>query len=397
MTAEPPLFEAKTRTDNRRGRAAESDYDFLDRVAGQYFENMRVLLNEWFGRFAAQQDQPAVNDMRSRLHAKQDGQFFAAFWELYLHEVLTRLGFEITVHPESERGKRPDFAVRRGDAQFYLEAVMPTPPVGERNQGPNAATVIEYVDEAYHPDWRLSLRHVIAGKQTPKKAAVRDAVVGWLDSMNADVWLERDDRPETELRVDDWQIKVAALALEPESGSRVHKRMIWAGPGGAGYPEALGRPISKALTKKAKKYGDLDAPLVIAMWVMNWMADEGTAPLALFGSPLGELRPGVEPTGLDLPPERTPGLWTPGAKNRGRASALLAVNSFTFGFPGVARSLPHLWPNPHADRPFTTELPFGVSRVSPDESTVETVPATTTASALLGLPDDWPGERERLA
>jgi hypothetical protein len=397
VITEPPLFADKVRTDNRRGRATESDHDFLDRVSGQYFENMRVLLNEWFERFGRTQHNAAVRDIRSRLRAKQTGQFFAAFWELYLHELFARLGFEIEVHPESERGKRPDFAMNRGDDRLYLEAVMPTPPTGERNQGPDLATVIEFIDEAYHPAWRLSLRHVIAGKQTPRKVAVRDVVVGWLDTFDADQWLQRNGRPETKLRVDDWQITLAAFPLAPGDRLRAHKRMIWIGPGGAGYPEALGVPIKKTLSAKANKYGDLEAPLIIAMWVMNMMADEDTAPLALFGSPLGELGPGVEPTGLDSTVQRTEGLWTPYAKNRGRASAVLAATSFTFGFPAVARTLPHLWTNPHADHSLTTDFPFGASRVSEDEKTIQTVPATDTAAALLGLPENWPGERERLA
>jgi hypothetical protein len=236
------------------------------------------------------------------------------------------------------------------------------------------------------------LIHITPGKDTPRKIAVKKAVLGWLETLDPDEWLEREGKPEEELCLDDWQLKLRAFPMPPENRDREGKAMIWVGIGGGGYPETIGPAILPLLTEKANKYGDLDAPLVIAMWVNDILADSDSAPLALFGGPLGDLKLGVEPTGLNVGKEKRKGPWTPGAKHRGRASAALAADAFNFGYPKVPNVLPRLWPNPHADRPLTADLPFPRSRVSRDEETVETIGASTTASELFGLPEEWPGE-----
>lgn len=46
-----------------------------------------------------------------------------AFWELYLHELLSRQGFAITCHPVlPDTGNSPDFLAVRSDGSFSLEA-----------------------------------------------------------------------------------------------------------------------------------------------------------------------------------------------------------------------------------------------------------------------------------
>lgn len=389
---EPPLFAEGKRTDRRRGKPHETHYEFLHRAAGEFFDNVRAVLNEWFARFADTQAPEAVRDLRGRFRGKQPEQLLSAFWELYLHEMAVRLGFQVVVHPESERGTHPDFVLSRGEERLYVEAVMPTPGIDNRKQPGNVPIVEEYINEAFHPAWRLSLVHIIPGKDTPRKIAVKKAVLGWLETLDPDEWLEREGEPEEELHLGHWQIKLLAYPMPPENRDREGKAMIWFGVGGAAYPEAIGPAILPLLTEKATKYGDLDAPLVIAMWVNDIFADRGSAPLVLFDSTLGHLKLGTEPTGLNVGKRKRKGLWTPGAKHRGRASAVLAVDALNFGYPNVPDVLPHLWPNPHADNPLTTDLPFSVSRVSPDEETVETVGAKITASELFGLPEEWPGE-----
>jgi hypothetical protein len=101
------LFPDTQRTDPEKYRSTESNYEFLQRVDDPAFANVRAVFNEWFARFAERQEASAVNDLRRRFQAKGDEQLYGAFWELYLHETLLRLGFDVTVHPESERGRNP--------------------------------------------------------------------------------------------------------------------------------------------------------------------------------------------------------------------------------------------------------------------------------------------------
>jgi len=385
-----PLFPETIRDNQQTIRASESHYGFLQRVDDSAFEQIRMLLNNWFARFAAMQESAATADLRGRFEAKQGGQFEAAFWELYLHEALARLGFEIGVHPESERGTRPDFDVCGRGSHFYLEAVTPSPGAFSDDGPGSVKTVIEYVNEAFDPRWRLSLKYVHAGTQTPRKTTVRRAVSEWLATLDWETsWrgsLADSEHPRKEIRVGDWTVALTALPWPPENQNPDPKPMIIMGPGKSGSPERLGPAILPILTEKANKYGDLDAPLVVAAWVLNTFADEETMPLALFGRGFDGRKPGVHPAGLPPGGENRESLWAPRARNRGRASAVLAAERFGFGYPAITRAFPHLWINPWADRPLDAELPFPASVVSQDQTTTENRPPQISPSDFFGSP-----------
>ncbi len=122
VSSHEPLFPDQPRTDKLPIYAHESHYGFLQRVKDPVFERVRSVLNEWFERFAEAQEVAAVKDLRNRLRGKGKGQFSPAFWELYLHELFARLGFDAQVHPASGRGTKPDFLLTGNGTRFYLEA-----------------------------------------------------------------------------------------------------------------------------------------------------------------------------------------------------------------------------------------------------------------------------------
>lgn len=118
------------------------------------------------------------------MRAKQPLQFESAFWELYLHELHLRLGFDIEVHPPGPRTTHPDFLVNRGSERFYLEAVVPVPSEGGLDQPAGAATVTEYLDAAYNPDFFLAVRFIAGGGAVPRRRAVAAEVERWLGELD---------------------------------------------------------------------------------------------------------------------------------------------------------------------------------------------------------------------
>jgi hypothetical protein len=56
------------------------------------------MLNGWFERWPVDDRER----LRTRLTAKQPSDFDGEFWELYLHEVHYRLGFDITREPKAK-------------------------------------------------------------------------------------------------------------------------------------------------------------------------------------------------------------------------------------------------------------------------------------------------------
>lgn len=389
-----PLFDDKARTDSEPSYARESTYGFLDRVNDPVFAAVREVLNAWVERFASIHDDAAVNDLVGRLRSKDDIAFYAAFWELYLHELFVRMGFDIEVHPESGKETRPDFRMTRDGRVMYLEAVMPNPRAGRSNESKGAKTVVDYVDAAFDPDFSLSLRFVVGGGGVPSKKEVVREVEGWLANQTwndpSETGLDpRSPRPETELRIREWVIGIRAWPRPPDRRGDRRFPTIVTYPGMSGYPAAVSAGIRPVLDGKASKYGDLEAPYVLAVWVMSPMASESTPAEALFGIalPVGD---GTHSTGLPLMVDERDGLWTPARP--GRLSAVLSANSMHFNYSAVCRYLPRIWHNPWAEHPISQDLPFGASRVSKDETSITNEPATTSPDALFELPPDWPGD-----
>ena len=182
MRRKLPLFDEKARTDPEPSYARESTYAFLNRVDDPIFVAVREALNAWVDRFASLHDEPAANDLLGRLRSKEDINFYPAFWELYLHELFVRVGFDIEVHPESG-STRPDFRMTRTGREMYLEAVMPNPRAGRSNESKGSKTVIEYMDAAFDPDFSLSVRFVTGSGNVPSKKQVVRKVEGWLATL----------------------------------------------------------------------------------------------------------------------------------------------------------------------------------------------------------------------
>lgn len=91
MNPLPPLFEDRDRHDPKPRRCAETSLEFLDRVLGECWNRLRGELNRWF---AAYPDHAAC-DLPNRFRG-DDGQHDVAYWELYLHQVLTGTGRRVT-------------------------------------------------------------------------------------------------------------------------------------------------------------------------------------------------------------------------------------------------------------------------------------------------------------
>src|SRR6202034_3647955 len=67
----------------------------------------------------------AQREIRSRFTAAPSGAYLGAFWEMYLHEATSRLGFDVEVSVgRNDARRRPDLLVGGGRGGFLLEATV---------------------------------------------------------------------------------------------------------------------------------------------------------------------------------------------------------------------------------------------------------------------------------
>jgi hypothetical protein len=387
------LFEDVPRTDPTPARHAEDVFSFLSRVRGDGWQCVRVVLNEWFDHCPpSQQDQ-----LRARLTAGDSRQALDAFWELYLHEVLLRQGFTVSEHPVMPgTGNHPDFFVEREGEAFYLEATIVHEASDERAFERRVAPVYDALNELDSPNFFLDIDVLTAGRTTPPVGRMRLELSEWLRSLDPDAWIPRGDAatfdqlPRLDWQRLDWGISFTALPIKPEARGKPDHRPVGMMSGHGGWVDDH-LAMRDSLSRKAKRYGELATPYVIAICSLRGTTGEDEIRRALFGSASEHseaLREGRLPSGLRSDAHH--GLWLDqtGPRHRG-VSAVLAATHVTPWT--IARFTPRLYHNPWAQHPFTTSLPFASTRLDLTSGSLIASPSPLTPSAMLGLSEDWPG------
>jgi hypothetical protein len=143
---------------------------------------------------------------------------------------------------------------------------------------------------------------------------------------------------------------------------------------------------------KAKAYGSLDAPFVIAIDAVSETTDDRDFIAALYGTT--EIRYYENP-GPGAPPptrvRRPDGLWTrPHGWHHTQVSAVLAstrIMPWTIG-----SAVPTLWHHPGADRPISNLCPLlRQARPDPTRRQIQYDAPEITPHEFFALPEGWPG------
>ncbi|MFC7405721.1 hypothetical protein [Georgenia alba] len=382
-----PVFDDSERDDRRPGRHAEGTFTFLNRVAGDYWEHARCLIQEWADHIA---EPAAYRDLRSRLRSDHDGEFRSAFLELYLHESLIRAGFDVTFHPMvAGSDRQPDFYAERRDVCFYLEATVPGASKAAIGAQRRRADALDVIDALADPNFYLSLERLEVGPKPLPAAKMRRKVMSWLRGLDPDRHGDGIRGPYFDWHDEGWVVRFGAIAVRPERrGARPGHRAIGL------YADAEAQwiddagTIRTALGKKHRVYGVPDAPFIIAVGIYTSDHDRWGSANALYGRDGVEIqwtssgqvvtRPARQPDGyFGAPPD-----W-----KCQHVSAVLLVDQLMPWYVGRADAA--LWKHPAPTYPLgETRLP--VTTLATEGSKVVEHPPVISPSQFFGLPDPWP-------
>ena len=76
-------------------RYSEPQFAYLNRSARLEANLIRALLEAWFSRYPPAE----AADLRARFRSSNDLQHHSAFFELFVHELLLKLGLHPQIHP----------------------------------------------------------------------------------------------------------------------------------------------------------------------------------------------------------------------------------------------------------------------------------------------------------
>lgn len=262
MTA---LFDQKIRGDLDPSLHNESTFDYYDRSARRDVSNVRQLLNRWFlGYPDSEQD-----ELKSRFKKT----FSSAFYELFIYHLFRHQGFEIEIHPEIPNSKkRPDFLLKKGSVEFYLEAKE----ARDKSEGEEALEkrinhVYDSLNKIKSPNFLLKIDELLlkSTKQPSTKKAI-EKIENEVALYDPEFLTERlikfglEKSAKIEYENDDLKLVVSLIPKIPTARNLDPGRPIGMYPIESFWGGSEDS-IKDSFTKKSKRYGKLDKPYFICI------------------------------------------------------------------------------------------------------------------------------------
>ncbi|BCO71143.1 hypothetical protein [Mycobacterium intracellulare] len=379
------LFSDDERTDRGPARFSESDFQFLDRVAGPHWDRVRSLLEEWF----SDHPEAAKNELHKRFTDKNNGQHAGAWWELYIASLFRHLGYELAPHPTIEGSERkPDFLVTRESSAFYVECTV----TAAGGTPGTLAWIYDCISDVETRDFLVGIEDVKRGKQRPKRSDVTRPIAQWLAELDRDELIAAPEKrlPRKVIPIRDWSITCVAIPNRPDAGYQGGRLIAHLPTVSINYEKEISR-IYEALSKKGRHYGrePLSLPLVVAVLENTRLVEADDIAQALFGREEWQLTPG-DPDSIRKVRKRNGywrGDWSSNEVQRGtRVSAALIGSGLRY--QRIALDLPELWNNPWAAVPLGQH--DGFATVSVETGEVVRTEGKLQAANVFGLDPDWP-------
>jgi hypothetical protein len=388
------LFDPGNRTDTRFKGYKEPEFAYLNQSARPAIIALRELLEDWFRHFPTD----SQTDLCSRFRSPDDNQHAGAFFELYIHELLRKLGYEITVHPVLPGiATHPDFLARRSEGcQFYLEVTLAgVPNKAEQGAAARIAQVYDVLNEMDSPDYFLHLDVEGSPSTPPAGAKLRSDLGKWLGTLDVDEIAKAGQRgefaavPKFHWEHEGWSVTFMPIAKSPAARGKPGIRPI-----GAIIPEAewlkTDVDLKNALENKAKKYGALEVPLVVAVNVLGIHCDETDIFNAVFGQEVIAISQRNDGSiSAEHAERRRNGFWFgPNGPRNQSVSAVLIIDGFNEWKMGT--STPELFHNPWPGHPLNPDYWLLPQRIPNMATRGYDKRPGRSAREVMGIPDPWP-------
>jgi hypothetical protein len=371
---------------------SESIFDYLNRSARLESKRIRNLLEQWIEGLSSE----VQDELRARIRSRDDRQHLGAFYELYLHELLSKSGFSVEIHPAvNNKTTHPDFRVLKDDKPlFYLEATLVALSDKDTSAKAREKQVYDAINRMKSPNFFIRVKVRGAPTTNPPGAKMRSFLEDKLSNLDLNMvtkQLEQGDSealPSWNWKHNGWQITFSPIPKKPEARGKHGVRPIGLQIQDVRWLTSHIK-IRESIQDKATKYGELDLPYIVAINVTDeYGVDEIDINNALFG----EEQITIILCGnniIDQKPNRKPnGAWygSGGPQNQRVSAALIADNLSPWS---IAKVTPILWHNPWANRPLTSDT-WLLPQLFPEENNQLVKRKGKHGRELLGLDPNWP-------
>jgi hypothetical protein len=301
-----------------------------------------------------------------------------------LHELLFRLGCEVTVHPTVDgTSSKPDFIARFAEGkEVVVEAVLATDiSHQERKRTARLNALYDEINrKVVSPNFFLGFGQISNPDAVPSPRKLRKFIQRVISDIDPDVvsvavrtgyplpkWTYQDENG--------FEVEISAIPKTTDTRGNSSHRAIGAFPVEVRFGGSS-PALKKAIKSKATKYGALERPFVVAVNATSkWGTNRDDVVEALFGG-----------TGMD---DNAYPVWNgpTGPQNR-RISAVCVTTVWPWNVNCADLCLYH---NPCAKLP-CSDLRWRIPQAISTGCGIDWLEGSRSAE-LFQLPNDWPGER----
>ena len=269
------LFDDMERTFTGLAEVNESHFSFLNRSAIDRAVVARELCERWYEDYSKDAAEAELKRFRSSFRSSIYRQHYSAWFELLVHQILLRLGFSVSTHPDLHgTDKHPDFAATSGDSRILVEATVVAPDNDPFALSPfeqDAQRKLAQLKSTNFFLWILEARGTL-DRFLPSRQLLRP-FQELLDKHDPDDVTRLIDeegeraQPMEVIRIRDWELTVALWPVSPDKRSPRENRVIpW---GRVAMHDSSVPQTRKEISTRSRKYGPADDPLFLAVNVHN--------------------------------------------------------------------------------------------------------------------------------
>lgn len=259
------LFEDKIRTRKSYAKHSELAYDYYDSSALTDMTDIREYLNSWFDLF------PEIEKKELKTRFKKE--FDSAFYELFLFTLFSRIGYEVEVHPViTGSKKRPDFLIKDGSFEFYLEAKIDKDMSNkDEAQEKSLSHLYDSLSNIQTEKFLLEIKEIeIKSSQQPESKNLIKSIETWLENIDFSYVHslcekgEFDKLPKFVVDNEKLLLELLPIPMNEEFHGKSEESPLGMYPA----KSFIGGPVEslrKAIQRKVKRYGKLDKPYLIAI------------------------------------------------------------------------------------------------------------------------------------
>ena len=384
-----PLFEPSAAPIGPRPkRYGESIYAYYRDSERPGIAAIRTLLEEWF--LELPEDERL--DLQQRFSSRIDQQHRSAVFELFLHHLLLRCGFEVGFHPDIPGvATHPDFLVsRNGQELFYLEAIAVGNSTREEAETNRMNQVYDSLNNLASPDFYLGLRVEGAPDTPPPGARLRGEIGRWLATLDRQAiqrcYLEEryGDVPTYEWVHDGWRILFDPIPKGDEARANPSVRPIGMTTPMQATQLSLDESLKEGVATK-DRYGRLALPFVVAIQVVD---EFRIAKIDVMNGLFGPEAVAIDAQGNPRTARVPDGAWiTANGPIHRTISAVMAWSSLEpWNFTAIEPIVVH---NPYASLPLANDTLPLLQHVVDHQKGVLAEQAGRSMEDILGLAKEW--------